>query len=71
MINLRADHKCLLCNSNAETVCEQFSVFMQCLIFVFLVVLISCDWSDKSYGVVSVLRLEKRANTLSCVKWFC
>lgn len=36
---------------------------MQCLIFVFLIVLISCDWSDKSYGVVSVLRLEELANS--------
>lgn len=66
-INPQAVRKYLLCNSNAETACEQFSVFMQRLIFVFLVVLISCDWSDKSYGVVSVLRLEECTNTLSCV----
>lgn len=36
---------------------------MQCLIFVFLIVLISCDWSDKSYGVISVLGLEECTNS--------
>lgn len=36
---------------------------MQCLIFVFLIVLISCDWSDESYGAVSVLRLEEFTNS--------
>lgn len=38
---------------------------MQCLIFVFLIVLISCDWSDESYGVVSVLRLERNSHVSS------